>query len=901
MSTKSTYQAGDIIRPLPSSYKVVGDKLIFPDGGSYHHGESFNATVISHFIVATEPLTSDDVVVLNFNLIFYDTMKSTDSGVFTNPCVTGFRYLEESDKQRLYKYADECVREAAIRDNFLPQEKENGIDVVNRKGSLASVSSQDRAKGEVVFQTTGVLLPFPVRSTVEIPGDLHVRLTGGTEFMRHSCLPNLRLEVEGSEIRGVALRPIEAGELLTFNYLCTEWEVTKVFQCSCNKYCCYGLIKGFKYLDPEQQEHLLPNCCPAVREKYCSPMLRTTSLAALNTTSSLSVQSDGKIVSQMYVAAGTVLVRCADEAVVEGSRLVLGGLRIPHSCDANTCLIEGRLVTSRALVSGDCLTFNINSFSYELNHPFDCDCKSSDCVKRVSGFKSLSNERKDKLWLIASNSARNAALKDNYKIPSSSSMVEVKATESIGQATFAAVNIPSGKCVFHVTGLVIPFPTVYTIYIGQGKHLLFAGGAQCLAHSCQPNTRIVVDPVNGSLDCFATEPIPEGKLISFNYLTTEWDMNEPFPCACGAPNCFKKIEGFAHLSKEDKLRLWSQTTSAVASRFATSTTGSILTNIDREVAAPKGAEGHLHTCQELTSGTLLFECLDYDVVGKYVYFGDVRVPHSCSPSAVFLAGKVVLSQAAPANTVITVNINHLYYTVEAPFQCDCGSDGCVGRVGGFSQLTDAQKDAIILCTDPAVREEACKNGYKNKSSSPLVDVRDNGGMGQATFSTRNIAKGTRFFNVHGLVLPFPTVYTIMLDRGRHLLFADGAQCLAHSCNPNVRIIVDPEGRSLDCLALRDINEGELISFNYLTTEWDMNSPFRCVCESANCFGKIAGFKYLNSVQRQQLWSLCSPAIKSEVNMSGNWSRLSSPELTTDSAPTVTSSASDAVFRGRTPV
>lgn len=887
MKSTSAFCEGDIVLPLPQHFIISEDKLFLPDGTVVRHGDNYNVTIISHFLVAVRPLDADAEVVLNFNLCFYDmrTKETEKSGhcTFNNPTVFGFRYLDEDQKQSLYVMADETVRQQAIAGGFLPRGNEGGIDVRHVKGTPMAFSSRAHRAEDVVFESAGVLLPFPIRSTVEVPGDRHLRLTGGSEFIFHSCLPNLRLELDGDRIRGVALRSIEEGEKLTYNYLCTEWEVSKVFNCACNVYCCYGLIKGFRFLDREQQEHLLPNCSQAVKEKHCSPLLEATSLCAIEDSSTLSTAPDGLIVSQRYIPPGVVLCAVEETPRLEQNYLVLKHIRLPHSCDANTVLVDGRLLTSRPLAAGDLITFNLGLLFYRIDTTLSCHCGASGCTKVVRGFGDFSPAERDKQWLLASDAVRTEAVKDHHTIASSSHLVDVQDTAGMGNATFATRNIAAGTRIFHVRGLVLPFPTTYTIYLGEGKHLLFAGGAQCLAHSCNPNTRIVVDPSSGSLDCFATRPISPREVISFNYLSTEWDMSTPFTCCCGSSSCAGRIAGFRRLKRSAQLQLWPTATKAVQSLFALSIrqASSILATMDSSVVAPCEAGGILSLCQDYPSGTVLLEAPHLAVDGATVHLGDVKLSHSCGPSAVFLEGRVVLCNACPAGTPITLNVNQLCFALPSPFTCSCGDADCCGVVGGFGSLSQVQKERILLCTLPEVRAEATAAGFKNPSSCPLVDVRENGVMGQATFAARSIPRGARFFKVSGLVLPFPTVYTIQLDRGRHLQFADGAQCLAHSCQPNVRVIVDAESRSLDCLAIRDISEGEVISFNYLTTEWNMSTPFRCVCGCTNCFGQIKGLKHLSQTQRQSLWWMLTPAMRDMAATNSNWEALASAQLKTN--------------------
>jgi hypothetical protein len=134
-------------------------------------------------------------------------------------------------------------------------------------------------------------------------------------------------------------------------------------------------------------------------------------------------------------------------------------------------------------------------------------------------------------------------------------------------------------------------------------------------------------------------------------------------------------------------------------------------------------------------------------------------------------------------------------------------------------------------------------------------------MGEATFAARDIEVGEAVFHITGLLLPFPTMYTICMTPTTHLLFADGAQCLAHSCDPNVRIVIAPDAKSFDVVALRPIPAGALVSFNYLTTEWDMAAPFDCLCGAAQCFGRIAGFKHLSEANQAALAPQATPAMR----------------------------------------
>ncbi len=88
----------------------------------------------------------------------------------------------------------------------------------------------------------------------------------------------------------------------------------------------------------------------------------------------------------------------------------------------------------------------------------------------------------------------------------------------------------------------------------------------------------------------------------------------------------------------------------------------------------------------------------------------------------------------------------------------------------------------------------------------------------------------------------------------------------HSCNPTTKI--NWSRCTFD--ALRDIRESEEITWNYLTTEYDLlrdSADFDCRCESQNCVRRIKGFRYLNSKQKQELFPYLSTFLRTMMHSS----------------------------------
>ncbi len=87
-------------------------------------------------------------------------------------------------------------------------------------------------------------------------------------------------------------------------------------------------------------------------------------------------------------------------------------------------------------------------------------------------------------------------------------------------------------------------PNYLTLQVGTSSHIsLFPEILQYINHSCDPNVFFDVDA--GMLR--ALKDIDEGDEITFFYPSTEWKMDRPFECWCGAPGCLRQIQGAAFI------------------------------------------------------------------------------------------------------------------------------------------------------------------------------------------------------------------------------------------------------------------------------------------------------------------------------------------------------------------
>ncbi len=157
-------------------------------------------------------------------------------------------------------------------------------------------------------------------------------------------------------------------------------------------------------------------------------------------------------------------------------------------------------------------------------------------------------------------------------------------------------------------------------------------------------------------------------------------------------------------------------------------------------------------------------------------------------------------------------------------------------------------------------------GEKEKTSEEVVRVRSNNGYA-GVVAVRDYRPGEQLLSLEGHIIERPSRYSIQVAVDRHLEPNEAAggdsaepspwKFLNHSCEPNLEIDLD----SRRFVARRSIAAAEELTFNYLTTEWDMATPFECHCGSAGCFGTIAGFKHLSEQERERLLDAAAPHIR----------------------------------------
>ena len=145
-------------------------------------------------------------------------------------------------------------------------------------------------------------------------------------------------------------------------------------------------------------------------------------------------------------------------------------------------------------------------------------------------------------------------------------------------------------------------------------------------------------------------------------------------------------------------------------------------------------------------------------------------------------------------------------------------------------------------------------GHAEPEPARLVRVEEIGGEA-ALVATGHIDAGGLILVAAGIMLHAPTRTSVQQGPGRHHDVPPGTDAdtrsrvypwfaLNHSCEPNAYWVLD------DLRAHRAIEAGDLVTFDYETTEDELSTPFRCACNSPACRREVVrGYRFLSHEER----------------------------------------------------
>jgi len=138
-----------------------------------------------------------------------------------------------------------------------------------------------------------------------------------------------------------------------------------------------------------------------------------------------------------------------------------------------------------------------------------------------------------------------------------------------------------------------------------------------------------------------------------------------------------------------------------------------------------------------------------------------------------------------------------------------------------------------------------------------VSVRSTLHKGQGVFANRDFLCGETV--VIGLVVGEETErtqYSVQMDWDNHVLMASPAVLINHSCSPTTAVVNNLFG-AYDFVAFCDILEGEELTFDYATTEYEIIAMNECFCGDAMCRKTPGGYSELPEDHQLKIHGLVS--------------------------------------------
>jgi len=223
-----------------------------------------------------------------------------------------------------------------------------------------------------------------------------------------------------------------------------------------------------------------------------------------------------------------------------------------HSCEAN-CRFDfdtWSLVATQDIKARNFITFNYLTTEFDMAEGFVCLCRKNSCIGEVKGFKHLDDKKKRHLLDIVSPVVKGLHILETESAHDLG-MARVHQHADGTYAFMAFTEIPEGSIICQVTGPKRETPTRYSVQIDHAHHVDVGAPLKYTNHSCEPNARF--DFTHWTLN--AARDIQPGEQITFNYLTTEFDMAEAFDCKCSKEKCFGSVRGYKHLDEEAKKKI----------------------------------------------------------------------------------------------------------------------------------------------------------------------------------------------------------------------------------------------------------------------------------------------------------------------------------------------------------
>lgn len=132
----------------------------------------------------------------------------------------------------------------------------------------------------------------------------------------------------------------------------------------------------------------------------------------------------------------------------------------------------------------------------------------------------------------------------------------VRSTKAFASGAYSLVDLPAGALLAKINEATPGKKAWTSVQTGRDTHIELNSDLVFCNHSCAPSLnfdmhRMEVRVVDG-------RPLKRGDALTFFYPSTEWEMDQPFTCTCGAGEgvCNGVISGAKNMEKERLERYW---------------------------------------------------------------------------------------------------------------------------------------------------------------------------------------------------------------------------------------------------------------------------------------------------------------------------------------------------------
>ena len=156
--------------------------------------------------------------------------------------------------------------------------------------------------------------------------------------------------------------------------------------------------------------------------------------------------------------------------------------------------------------------------------------------------------------------------------------------------------------------------------------------------------------------------------------------------------------------------------------------------------------------------------------------------------------------------------------------------------------------------------------------TPKAQAKPAGDKGWGSFATAPIIKGETVAAFGGWVMTHAQLESLSLDRQHRSIQIDAdlylvsdetpepGDMLNHSCEPNCGL-----AGSQILVAMRDIEPGEELSFDYAMCDASDYDEFRCLCGTTTCRGVVSGSDWRSPELQAKYDGWFSPYLVSRIS------------------------------------